>query len=164
MQIILEQYPRLQIKSDMLSIEIIENEQHIWLECKNNGQAAAWEIARATWEKTTSRLWPNISLRLIRGAASLSFENDYSKNRETTYPDFYDCMGHMEIRNKYSINDQEVAPIERSGTLKVLNWEQVRKSWSAMRLRFMKGNRGRTVKTPFGPSEPKTVLPSLTLK
>ena len=64
------------------SIEVIESEQHIWLECENNGQSAAWEIARTIWEKTTPRPWPNISLGLIRGAAALSFENDYSKDSE----------------------------------------------------------------------------------
>ena len=42
-------------------------------------------------------------------------------------------------RNKYSINDQDIAPIKTGETLKALIWEQVRKSWNATR--FMKGDR-----------------------
>ena len=42
-------------------------------------------------------------------------------------------------RNKYSINDQYVAPIETGETLKVLIQEQVRKSWNATHL--MKSDR-----------------------
>jgi hypothetical protein len=122
------------------SIEIIENEQHIWLECENNGQAAAWEIARAMWERTTSKVWPNISLGLIRGTAALTFENDYRKDSERLR-----ILISMTVwaiwksRNKYSINDQDVAPIETGETLKELIREQVRKSWNATR--FMKGDR-----------------------
>ena len=62
--------------------EVMEGEQHIWIECEINGQATVWEIARTTWEKTTPRPWPNVSLGLIRGVAGLSFENDYIKASE----------------------------------------------------------------------------------
>ena len=111
------------------SIEIIANEQHIWLECIYNGQAAAWEIARTTW--------PSISPGLIRGAAALCFENDYSEDSERLRILISMTVWALwKSRNKYSM---DVAPIETSVTLKVLIREQVRKSWNATR--FMKGDR-----------------------
>ena len=76
-----------------------------------------WEIARTTWEKTTSRPWPNVSLGPIRGAAALSFEDDYRKDSERLR-----ILISMTIwaiwksRNKYSINDQDVASIETGET------------------------------------------------
>lgn len=54
----------------------------MWLECENNGQALAWEIARNTSRKTTERTQQNITTGLIRGSPALSFEHDYSKNSE----------------------------------------------------------------------------------
>ena len=59
------------------SIEVIDNEQDIWLECKNNGQAAAWEIAREMGERTTSRLWPNID------SGQTSLQDWYEPSRMT---------------------------------------------------------------------------------
>ena len=64
------------------SLDVLESEQHMWLECNNNGQAAALETAMTMWKKTTTRAWPNISLGLIRGVAAISFENDHSKDSE----------------------------------------------------------------------------------
>jgi hypothetical protein len=52
------------------SIETLEDEQHMWLDCQNNGQTLAWNTAKRIWGKTTSRDWPNITTGLIRGAAA----------------------------------------------------------------------------------------------
>jgi hypothetical protein len=54
----------------------------MWPECRNNGQALAWDTAKTVWGEATSRDWPNISLDLIRGAAALSFENHLNKDSE----------------------------------------------------------------------------------
>ena len=51
--------------------EILESEQHMWLECGNNGQALAWETAKDAWRKSTRRTWPDISAGLIRGPAAI---------------------------------------------------------------------------------------------
>ena len=64
------------------SIEIIESEPHIWLECRNNGQNMAWETARNIWEKSTKRPWPDILIGLIRGVPAITFENDHMKDSE----------------------------------------------------------------------------------
>jgi len=48
------------------NLDIMESEQHMWLECENNGQALAWKTTRSIWRKTTSRTWPNISTGLIQ--------------------------------------------------------------------------------------------------
>jgi len=63
-------------------IQILENEQHMWLECENNGQSLAWDTVMSTWNKTTTRNWPNISLGLIRGSAAISFEEDFNTDSE----------------------------------------------------------------------------------
>ena len=62
------------------SIEIIENEQHIWLECENNGQAATWEIARTMWERT-SRRRPFYGLQ--RGDLKLQSPGTFNINRRS---------------------------------------------------------------------------------
>ena len=104
-----------------------------------------------------SRPWPNISLGLIGGAAALSFERDYRKDSERLR-----ILISMTIwaiwkpRNKYSINDQDVASIEIGETLKELIRELVRKSRNATRL--MEGGR-----REIG-SAPKIDLSGSTLK
>src|SRR5258708_6993131 len=34
-------------------VDVLESEQHMWLECEYNGQTLAWEIAKDAWRKTT---------------------------------------------------------------------------------------------------------------
>jgi len=62
--------------------ETIESEQHMWLDCKNNGQTQAWETARKIWQKCTPRPWPLLSIGLIRGAPAVAYENDFNKDAE----------------------------------------------------------------------------------
>jgi len=64
------------------SINILESAEHIWLECENNGQSQAWRTAETIWHKLTTRNWPPISMGMLRGAAAISFKNDYSKDSE----------------------------------------------------------------------------------
>jgi len=64
------------------NIEILESEQHMWLECENNGQSLAWDMVKNTWNKATTRTWPNVSLGLIRGTAAISFKRDFNKDSE----------------------------------------------------------------------------------
>ena len=40
------------------NIEVIETEQHMWLECTNSGQAQAWETTGKIWRKSTEKDWP----------------------------------------------------------------------------------------------------------
>ena len=47
------------------NIEVIETEQHMWLECTNSGQAQAWEMTEKIWHKSTERDWLPITLGLI---------------------------------------------------------------------------------------------------
>jgi len=62
--------------------EIVEPEQHMWLDCENNGQTPAWEATKKIWQKCTPRPWPPLSIGLIRGSPALSFENDFNKDSE----------------------------------------------------------------------------------
>ena len=78
-------------------LEILENEQHIWLQYEENDQSLAWETAEKIWDKTTERTCPVMSLGPIRGTTALVFEDDYSKDSERLRTDFYDGMGNMEI-------------------------------------------------------------------
>jgi len=53
MRVLLEQNPRMRREGAMLilqkeNIDMLVSEQHMWLECKNNGQALACENARNT--------------------------------------------------------------------------------------------------------------------
>ena len=66
----------------MRGTQALESEQHLWMECENNGQTQAWEAAKNIWQRTTSRNWPDVSMGLIRGAAALTFDDDYSKDSE----------------------------------------------------------------------------------
>jgi len=122
------------------AVEITESEQHMWLDCENNGQSLAWETARKIWIKTTDRTWPTISMGLIRGAAALSFEYDYSKDSERLR-----ILISMTIwaiwksRNKNSINDQDVTTNETREALKDLIQDLIRKGWNATR--FLEGSR-----------------------
>jgi len=122
------------------NIEIIESEQHMWMECENSGQSLAWETTRKIWRKTTNRTWPTISMGLIRGAAALSYEHDFSKDSERLR-----ILISMTIwaiwksRNKNSINDQDVTANETREALKDLIQDIIRKSWNATR--FLEGGR-----------------------
>ena len=61
---------------------VVETERHMWLECQNSGQEQAWNMAERAWRRLTNREWPNITLGLIRGAAALTFEDDFSRDSE----------------------------------------------------------------------------------
>jgi ribonuclease HI len=62
--------------------DVIETEKHMWLDCENSGQAQVWNVSERTWRRSTDREWPTITLGLIRGAAALTFEEDFSKDSE----------------------------------------------------------------------------------
>jgi len=120
--------------------EIMESEQHMWLECENNRQALTWETAKEVWQKSTERDWPNLSIGLIRGTAALKFEIDLNKDSDRIR--ILISIGIWAIwksRDKTAITDQDVSPNETSETLKELIKAQVRKSWNATR--FLKGKR-----------------------
>jgi len=61
------------------NIEILETEQHMWLECTQSGQAQVWEMTKKTWNKTSDREWPHITLGLIRGSAALTFKKGLTR-------------------------------------------------------------------------------------
>jgi|SRR5258706_9302614 len=83
------------------NIEVIETKQHMWLECVNSGQAHAWETAAKTWNKTSNRNWPPITLGTIRGSAVLTFEEDFNKDSERLRIQVsHDYMGNMEVKNQ----------------------------------------------------------------
>jgi hypothetical protein len=121
-------------------MDVLENEQHMWLECRNNGQDGAWAKAREIWGKTTTRNWPDLSLGLIKGAAALSFEYDQNKDSERLR-----ILISMTIwaiwktRNKNSINNQEVSTGEAREELVRLLKDLITKSWNATR--FLEGGR-----------------------
>ena len=103
------------------NINVLESEQHMWLECENNGQELAWETTKNTWRKTTDRNWPNITADLIRGAPALSFEHDFSKDAERLRILITVTIWAIwKSRNKSAITNQDVAPSETSEILKGL--------------------------------------------
>jgi len=112
--------------------EVIESEQHMWLDCVNSGQAHAWETAENTWRKTSNREWPIITLGLIRGSATLTYEKDFNKDSERIR-----ILISMTIwaiwksKIKNSINDQDVTIHETSQVLKELISDLIRNSWNA---------------------------------
>jgi len=120
----------------ILDAEILEDEKHIWLNCENNGQEAAWETAKSSWQKTTTRPWPTVSIGLIKGATALVFDNDYNRDSErlrilvlmTTWAIW-------KSRNKNAINNQNVSPNETKEVLKDLISSLIRNSW--IETRFM---------------------------
>ena len=76
---------------------------------------------------------------LIRGAAALTFDDDYSKDSERLRILITMTIWAIwKIRNKISINNQDVHPGETRDTLKDLIKDLVRKSWNATR--FMEGD------------------------
>ena len=83
---------------------------------------------------TTDRQWPNISMGLIRGVATLSFENDLSKDSERIR-----ILISMTVwtiwksRNKNSINDQDISQAETREILRELISDMIRKSWNTTR-------------------------------
>ena len=126
----------------------------------------AWETARNIWQKSTERPWPDISIGLIRGAPTVTFENDHTKDSERLR-----ILISMTVwviwksRNKNTINNQDVAPGEATSTLKELIRDLMRKSWNATR--FLEGsrrmNRQRALRTLWADGhlidfDPKQVL------
>lgn len=113
------------------NLEVVESEQHLWLECTNSGQTMAWETAERIWHKTTDRDWPPITVGLIRGSAALTFEHDAGKDSErlrilismTTWAIW-------KSKIKASINDLDASPHETSQLLKELITSLVRTSWN----------------------------------
>ena len=80
-------------------LEILEDEQHIWLQYEESGQALAWEMAERIWNK-------------LQKGKSLARRDDGSDQRnhcpgirrrlqqvlrEATYPGSYDNMGNKEV-------------------------------------------------------------------
>ena len=61
---------------------VVETEKHMWLECQNSGQEQAWNMAERAWRRLTNKEWPNITLGLVRGAAALTFEDDFNRDSE----------------------------------------------------------------------------------
>ena len=122
------------------NIEVIETEQHMWLECTNSGQAQAWETTEKIWRKSTERDWPPITLGLIRGSAALTFEKDTNKDSERIK-----ILISMTIwaiwksKIKISINDENVPIHETTQTLKAQISNLIRNSWNATC--FMEENR-----------------------
>jgi len=118
--------------------DTIESEQHIWIDCENNGQSQAWETSRRIWRKTTDRSWPVISTGLIRGTTALSFKDGLSKDSERLR-----ILISMTIwsiwksRNENTINNRDVTPGETTGLLEELIRDLIRKSWNSTR--FMEG-------------------------
>ena len=115
-------------------IEVVETENHMWLQCEYNGQSQAWETARWIWSKTTDRDWPIVTMGLIRGAAAVLFEEDHNKDSErfrilitlTTWAIW-------KARNKNAMTEQEVTASETNCILKDLISDLVRKDWIATR-------------------------------
>ena len=101
---------------------VVESENHMWL---NNGQSLAWERPE---EFGTNQL-PNISLRLIKGATAISFDDDYNRDSERIRILITMIIWAIwKSRNKNSNNDQEVAAIETNETLKDLIPDLVKKA------------------------------------
>ena len=150
------------------NIDIVETETHLWLECNNNGQRQAWELAERLWRKTTKRNWPIITIGLIRGAAAISFEKDTNKDSErlrTLIPMTVWAIWKSKIKS--SIYNQDVTPNETTQLLKELISDLIKKNWNATR--FMeagsKATRQRNLRklwvvdrlTKFDPKEGPTV-------
>ena len=120
--------------------EISENENHLWLQCKYNGQMLAWDMAKRAWNKSMDREWLIITMGLIKGAPTLAYEHDFNKDSErlrilislTTWAIW-------KSRNKSTMNNQEITTIEARETLKNLIADLVRKSWNATK--FMEEGR-----------------------
>ena len=111
--------------------DIIESEEHMWLQCQHSGQAQAWETTKRVWSKTTDKEWPNITIGLIKGTAALTY-NDFSKDAERLrilIPMTIWAIWKSKIKN--SINNQDVAPNETSGVLKGLITDLITKNWNA---------------------------------
>ena len=64
------------------NVEIIETEQHMWLECANSGQAQACGLIEKAWRKSSGRDRPPITLGLISGSAALTFKEHFNKDSE----------------------------------------------------------------------------------
>ena len=114
----------------------------MWLECQNSGQEQAWNMAERAWRRSTNREWPNITLGLIRGAAALTFEDDFSRDSERLR--ILITMTIWAIRKsklKNSINDQDVTTNETTQLLKNLISDLMRRSWNETR--FMEEDRRR---------------------
>jgi hypothetical protein len=121
-------------------VDVLENEQHMWLECRNNGQDRAWVKAREIWGKTTTRNWPDLSLGMIKGAAALSFEHDQNKDSERLRILISMTVWAIwKTRNKNSINNQEVSTGEASEELVRLLKDLITKSRNATQ--FLEGGR-----------------------
>jgi hypothetical protein len=105
-----------------------------------NGQVLAWETAKNIWGKTTDRNWPDVSLGLIRGATSFTFEGDLNNDPERLRILMSMIIWAIwKLRNKNSINDQDVAAGNARKELKGLIKDLIMKSWNATR--FMEGGR-----------------------
>ena len=84
--------------------------------------------------KTTPRNWPNISIGLIRGAATIAFENDQNKDSERIRILIsLTVWAIWKSRNKSLVNEQDVSPNETKESLKEIITDLVRKSWNATR-------------------------------
>ena len=123
-------------------LDTLESKQHMWLECKNNGQMLAWEIAKKTWHKTTDRNWPDLTVGLIRGSPALAFENDITKDSERLHILISSAIWDIwKMRNRSAISNQDIAPIETGKYLKEFISDLIRKSWNVTH--FMEDKRKR---------------------
>jgi ribonuclease HI len=115
-------------------LNILETEEHIWLECPYNGRRQAWDYAQSVWELTTPKLWPDISIGLIRGASAIAFKEDFTRDAERLRILISMTLWAIwKSRNKNTITNQDVDARETKELLKTLIEDLIRKSWNATR-------------------------------
>ena len=91
-------------------------------------------MTQEIWRQSTDRIWPDMNLGVIRGAAALSFEKDTSKDSERLK-----ILISMTIwaiwksKLKICIKDKDVTPNETAQLLRELITELITKSWNATR-------------------------------
>jgi ribonuclease HI len=117
----------------------IETENHLWLECENNGQKEAWEEAKRIWKMCSKERWPHVSMGLLRGIGAIALSDRNGKPLRTSDSERLRTIISLTIwtiwktRNTITIRGESIQKQTTQKLLKEIIKDIIIKSWNALK-------------------------------
>jgi hypothetical protein len=119
--------------------QTLENERHLWTECKNNGQEECWRTAKNIWQRYTHTTWPDVDMGTIWGIGTFRFPNRQESTQHTIDSERFGIMTSLvvwaiwKVRNEHAINPERMTNTDSaSGIFKDALKDIIKKSWTSI--------------------------------